>query len=368
MRVAVILTARPSYAKLQTVIAALLKRSVDVQLIACASALLEKYGRVVDVVRQQFPDLPITECYSTYEGANLITSGKETGALLTELVSVLSRLSVDTVVVCADRHEVLAAAQAAAYLHLRLCHMQGGETSGSIDQKIRDSITHLADIHCVCTRRAAFRVYGLIGDWASIRHTGCPSIDLAQQALQSPPVTIQELSARGIGGIVDPERDRFIVVLQHPNTQEVGDAGVQMDATLQALGEQPAAIFWPGQDAGQETMARRIRVALQSPYRWRAFKTLAPERFLRLVSQAACVVGNSSAGIRECSYLGVPVVNVGTRQQGRERGPNVVDVPYDATAIALAIRRQMAHGPYPSSCLYGSGNAGEQIAEVICGG
>ena len=143
MRVAVVLTARPSYAKLKTVIVALLARHVDVQMICCASALLERYGRVVDVVRADFPQLEITEAWSTYEGANLITSAKETGALLTELGAVLSRLRPDVSVVCADRHEVLAAAQAAAYLHLPLLHLQGGERSGSIDDRIRDAITQL---------------------------------------------------------------------------------------------------------------------------------------------------------------------------------------------------------------------------------
>src|SRR3990167_9826074 len=104
MRVAVVLTARPSYAKLKPVLSALVARGVDVQLIACASALLERYGRVVDVARKDFPDVEVTEVWSVYEGANLLTSAKETGALLTELSVVLSRLRPDHVLVCADRH------------------------------------------------------------------------------------------------------------------------------------------------------------------------------------------------------------------------------------------------------------------------
>lgn len=368
MRVAVILTARPSYAKLKTVVAALVARQVDVQMICCASALLERYGKVVDIVRQDFPQLAVTECYSTYEGANLITSAKETGALLTELCAVLARFRPDAVLICADRHEVLAVAQAATYLHLPLVHLQGGERSGSIDDRIRDSITQLADWHCVSTEKAKYRVYALTGDWDRIVNTGCPSIDLAKQALSDPPVTLEELGGSG------PRLDLaspFVIVLQHSVTDEAEQAGAQMLATLEAVGEisLPRIIFWPGEDAGQEAVAKAIRVWKdQRPdLAIHTVRNLPPARFLKLLTQCACLVGNSSVGIREGSYLGVPVVNIGTRQAGRERGPNVIESSHDEGCIIPSIEQQIAYGPYPSSPLYGRGDAGERIAEVLCG-
>lgn len=366
MRVAVIVTARPSYAKLKPVISALVSRSVDVQVIACASALLERYGYVRGIIGQDFPQLHITECYSTYEGATLVTSAKETGALLTELGARLHDLRPDVVVVCADRHEVLAAAQAAAYGHVPLVHVQGGERSGSIDDKVRDAITHLADIHCVSTEVARCRVYALTGDYNAVHLTGCPSIDVAKAAQADPPLTGAEL--QGTGPDLDL-RYPFLIVLQHPVTNEADQAGAQMQATLEAVAQVPTPriVFWPGEDAGADAMSQTIRAwrhqhPEQSIY---TVKNFAPRRFLRLLTQASVLVGNSSAGIREASYLGVPVVNVGTRQHGRERGPNVVDVGYDADAIWAASCDQIAHGPYPSSALYGRGDAGEKIAEVI---
>ena len=368
MRVAVVLTARPSWAKLEPVCRALKARpDVELQIIACASALLERYGRVVDVVKAQ--DYEVAgEIWSTYEGANLVTSAKETGALLTELGATLSRLLPDIAIVCADRHEVLAAAQAAAYLHLPLLHLQGGERSGSIDDRTRDAITHLSDFHCVSTELARMRVYGLTGTWDAIHLTGCPSIDVAQEAQHDPDLTLAEL--QGTGPDIDL-RYQFLVVLQHPVTNEMDHAGEQMRATLEAVTQvsMPRIVFMPGEDAGADAMAKVIR-------EWRhthpeqtiyTVKNFPPRKFLKLLTQAAVLVGNSSAGIRECSALGTPVVNVGTRQQGRERGPNVVDVGHDADAIYKATCAQIAHGPYPSSKLYGRGNAGERIAEVICG-
>lgn len=363
MRVAVILTARPSYAKLRPVIAALVARSVDVQLIVCASALLERYGAVVNVVRKDFPDVPITEVWSTLEGSTLLTSAKETGILLNGLADTLSMWRPDGVLICADRHEVLGAAQAAAYCGVPLFHLQGGESSGSIDDKVRDAITHLADVHCVCTEFARGRVYGLIGDWDQIHLTGCPSIDEAKAALQGPPVTLDELS--GVGASINLAQP-FITILQHSVTSEVERAADDLDRSIVACLATgfPTVVFWPGQDAGAEAMSKRIRL-------WdgkiRAVRNLPPQRFLKLLTQTACLIGNSSAGIREASYLGVPVVNVGLRQQNRQRGPNVIDV-MAVNGIYPAIAEQIAHGPYPSSTLYGDGAAAARIANVICSG
>ena len=368
MKVAVILTARPSWAKLEPVCRALKRRGdVELQIVACASALLERYGNVSRVVRAQGYEVA-AECWSTYEGANLITSAKETGALLTELAARLHDLRSDVVVVCADRHEVLAAAQAAAYRHVALVHLQGGERTGSIDDRVRDSITQLADVHCVATQCAQLRVYSLTSGSPHVYLTGCPSIDVAKEARDGPPVTLDELG--GTGPDVDLNGP-FVVVLQHPVTNEMADAGAQMTMTLEALSKVPAAriVFWPGEDAGADAMSKAIRVwiAEHPSETWHTVRNLPPARFVRLLTQAGCLVGNSSAGIRECSYLGVPVVNIGTRQQGRARALNVVDVPYDAERIWAATCEQIAHGPYRSSTLYGHGDAGEKIAEVICG-
>ena len=362
VKVAVILTARPSWAKLEPVCRALQARpDVELQIIACASALLERYGRVVEVVRSQGYEIA-AECWSTYEGATLLTSAKETGALLTELGSVLSRLQPDVAVVCADRHEVLAAAQAVSYLHIPLVHLQGGERTGSIDDRVRDSITALADYHCVATERAHFRVYGLTGAAGRIWNTGCPSIDVATEAQAQPPVTVAELG--GAGAAIDLDQP-FVVVLQHPVTSEADQAGAQMVDTLDGCCTHvpQVVVFWPGQDAGADAMSKAIREAQGAVH---TVRSLPPARFLRLLTQARVLIGNSSAGIRECSYLGVPVVNIGTRQHGRERGPNVIDVPHEAGAIGRAIAQQLQQGPSPSSTLYGTGTAGAQIAAVIC--
>lgn len=371
-KVCVVVTARPSWAKLQTICEALRARhDVELQMVACASALLERYGRVVDVIKSQGFTID-AECWSAYEGANLVTSAKETGALLSELAAVLQRLRPTVVLCCADRHEVLAVAQAAAYLHIPLGHAQGGERTGSIDDRVRDSITSLSDFHFPCTEQAAFRVYMLTGAHDRIWQVGCSSIDLAKRAQLEPPVTAEELG--GAGAPIDLSQP-FGMLLQHPVTSEADQAHRQMHMTLLALelSRLPAVVLWPGQDAGADGASKAIREHQEQYHSLHTVRNLAPNRFLKLLTQASVLVGNSSAGIRECAYLGVPVVNVGSRQHGRERGPNVIDVPHggmdtDATiGIAAAIQRQIAHGRYPSDSRYGVGDSGQRIAEVLSG-
>jgi UDP-hydrolysing UDP-N-acetyl-D-glucosamine 2-epimerase len=363
VRIAVVVTARPSWTKLQTICEALRAMpDVELQIIACASALLERYGRVVDVIKAQGFEIA-AECWSTVEGSNLLTSALETGALCAQLSAVLSRLSPGVVVVCADRHEVLAAAQAGAYSHLSVAHVQGGEKTGSIDDKVRDSITALADYHFPCTTLSKFRVVSLTGAYDRVWAFGCSAIDLAKRAQSEPPVTEDELG--GAGAVVNLSKP-FTLVLQHPVTNEAESAKAQMWETLHALPHDlPAVCLWPGQDAGAEGTSKAIREYQELYGTLHTVRNLPPTRFLKLMTQCAVMVGNSSAGIRESAFLGTPVVDIGSRQWGRERAKNVVWAPYDSVAIRACIDQQLAHGPYASSALYGSGNAGQQIAEVL---
>jgi UDP-hydrolysing UDP-N-acetyl-D-glucosamine 2-epimerase len=173
----------------------------------------------------------------------------------------------------------------------------------------------------------------------------------------------------GVGDKIDLNQP-FLLVSQHPVTTEYGAGERQITATLEAirdLGDLPALILWPNADAGSDDIARGIR-------KWRErkldahmhfFKNLPVETYVRLMKRTACLIGNSSSGIREGAFIGTPVVNIGSRQDMRERGDNVLDAPHDRAAIAAAIRRQVAHGPYALQPIYGEGNAGQRIADTL---
>lgn len=364
-RIAVVVTARPSWTKLQTICEALQQMpDVELQIIACASALLERYGNVSTVIEQA----GFTICervWSVHEGENLVTSAKGTAALLCELSGALCRMRPSGVVVCADRHEVLGAAQAAAYLHIPVMHLQGGERTGSIDDRVRDSVTALATYHFPCTDLARFRVVSLTGAYDRTWAFGCSAVDLAKRAQSEPPVTEDELG--GAGAVIDLSKP-FVVLLQHPVTNEADHAHAQMWETLYALPPNIGVVtLWPGQDAGANGISKAIREYQEAHGTLHTVRNLPPTRFLRLMTQCAALIGNSSAGIRESAFLGTPVVDIGSRQMGRERAGNVVWAPHEQGVIRQAIERQMAHGRYPSDGLYGSGDAGQKIAEVLRG-
>lgn len=364
--VALVVTARPSYARVKTLILALQQRC-RVRLVLGGSALLERYGAVVDLIEAECGPAA-WKCWSVVEGETLETAARSTGLLLTDFAAAFRSLQPDAVIVHGDRYEVLGAAAAARILELPLIHLQGGEQTGSVDDRIRDAVTQLADCHLVSTYAARQRVAdarnferGQFFHAVNIHWTGCPSIDVARGVAEAPLVDPDEIG--GAGASCDLSSP-FLVVLQHPTTDRYGTAFDDMALTLASCAHLglPTIVFWPGNEAGMAAASKAIRLRQDMVH---TVRNLPPERFLSLLTQSACLVGNSSVGIRECSYLGVPVVNVGDRQRHRERAENVVDVQPDPWAIADAIQSQMAHGPYPSSSLYGDGRGGERMAEAV---
>jgi UDP-hydrolysing UDP-N-acetyl-D-glucosamine 2-epimerase len=285
------------------------------------------------------------------------------------MTTVFDNLRPDVVVTVADRYETLATAVAAAYLNIPVAHVQGGEVTGSIDEKVRHAVTKLADLHLVSTAKAAERVIRMGEDPEMVVVTGCPSIDLACEILRDPALTFDPMERYGgVGQSVDLSNG-YVVVMQHPVTTEYQRARADVLETLHAARDTglPTLWFWPNPDAGSDGTSNGIRSfrELERPTNIHFFKNMAPADFLRLLYNSRCIVGNSSVGIRECSFLGVPAVNIGSRQQGRDRGQNVIDVAHDRGAIGAAMAKHFANGRYPRDPLYGNGRAGERIAEVL---
>lgn len=368
-KVCVVITARPSYARIKSALRAIADHPhLELQLVVAASALLDRYGSAVHFIERDGFDIA-ARVYMVVEGENLVTSAKSTGLGLVELATVLDNLRPDVMVTVADRYETLATAVAAAYMNIPVAHVQGGEVTGSIDDKVRHAVTKLSNLHFVATQDAAERVIRLGEHPSTVFATGCPSIDLAASILASPAMDVDPFTKYGgVGAPVDLADD-YLVVMQHPVTTEYEDARRHITETLYAIRElgMPALWFWPNVDAGSDGTSKGIRMFREnerSP-NIHFFKNMSPEDFLRVAYHSACVVGNSSVAIRECSFLGVPAVNIGTRQAGRERARNVIDVGYDRAAIIAAVRHQLKSGRLPSDTVYGDGKAGPRIAELL---
>lgn len=369
-KVCVVITARPSYSRIKTAMLAIKEHpGLELQIVLAGSALLDRYGSIEYTIEKDGFEVN-EKVYMVLEGENPMAMAKTTGIGLLELSNILFNLKPDIVLVIADRFETISVSIAAAYQNIPLVHVQGGEITGNIDEKVRHANTKLADIHFVASETAKERVIRLGEDPEYVFNTGCPSIDLAAGTLESPGLSFDPYKKYGGVGETPSLENGYIVVMQHPVTTEYEESRKQIMQTLEAAKELtlPILWFWPNVDAGADGISKGIRA-----YRERNdiphihfFKNMAPEDFLQLLYNAKCLVGNSSVGIRECSFLGVPVVNIGTRQDGRDRGPNVIDVSYGKDAILNAINKWIHTEERPaSSHVYGGGDAGKKMADIL---
>ncbi len=368
-KICVVVTARPSYSRIRTALKAINDHpDLELQLVVAASALLDRYGNAIQAIERD--GFAIAQrVYMVLEGENLVTSAKSTGIGLSELATVFDNLEPDAVVTIADRYETLATAVAASYMNIPVVHVQGGEVTGSIDEKVRHAVTKLANLHLVSTNLAAERVRRLGEEPDSIFVTGCPSIDIAAEVAARPAMDFDPfVKYGGVGPTTDLSRG-YVVVMQHPVTTEYEEARQQVDETLYAVKDfgVPVLWFWPNVDAGSDGTSKGIRVfrEKEDPPNFHLFRNMSPEDFLRLLCGATAIVGNSSVAIRECSYLGVPAVNIGSRQLGRERGQNVIDVDHDRREISDAVQTHIKRGKPKRDLLYGDGKAGGRIADCL---
>jgi UDP-hydrolysing UDP-N-acetyl-D-glucosamine 2-epimerase len=268
------------------------------------------------------------------------------------------------------RFETMATALAAAYMNIPVAHTMGGEVSGTIDESIRHAVTKFAHIHFPASKDAQERIIKLGERPQDVYLVGCPRIDLVADIMQKDDglSTLKELFADGVGGSFDINKP-FVLVSQHPVTTEYGAGEKQITATLAAVKSMglSAIVLWPNADAGSDDIAKGIR-------KWREqkldanmhfFKNLPTATYIHLMRKAACLLGNSSSGIREGAYIGTPVINIGSRQDKRERGANVIDSAHEQKAIESALQVQLNHGRYAMEPIYGDGFAGKKIADVL---
>jgi UDP-hydrolysing UDP-N-acetyl-D-glucosamine 2-epimerase len=362
------ITSRAYYGRSQLLIRKLhAHEGVELELMLGGAILLDKYSRHIadDIEAGGFS---ISGSFlNVIEGGNHVAMAKTACLTALEFTNGLHSLNPDIVVICGDRFEQLAIAMAAAYLNITLAHIEGGDVTGSIDESVRHAITKLSHLHFVTNDEAHRRVLAMGEDPRFVYNTGSLDVELASRV--SKLLTANEINAYGVGHTVDIGKP-FLVVIQHPVTTE-RDNRAHIETTLNAVAAlaMPAVWFWPNPDAGTGEMSESLRHVREQhaelAERMRFITNIPADDFVALLRQAACVVGNSSAGIKECSYLGTPVVDIGVRQQGRQAAAHVVNVPYDAGAIRTAIARQLAHGRYPPSTIYYRPDTSDRILETL---
>lgn len=367
-KVTVVITARASYSRIKTVLLALKKdSSIDLEIILKASALVGDYGSILSYLEEDQLDVSY-KIYSLVNTQDISFQVKTTALGMIELSNHFSNSRTDAVITIADRFETIATAIAASYMNIPLIHIQGGEDTGNIDNKVRNSITFLSDYHFVSNKEAQEKLLSMKIESDKIFNLGCPSIDLVDIAKQRK--IDNELLYNGYswsGEKVDIEK-KYIVVMQHSVTNEPNSKD-QIQETINAVKKlkMPTIWFWPNVDSGTDAISKGLRL-FNNAYREfpvTFLKSLDPQDFLNLISKSSVLIGNSSVGIRESAYIGLPVVNIGSRQEKRTRAKNVIDVDYNSNEIYFAVKKQLANKHFEKSTIYGSGDSGRKIANHI---
>jgi len=366
-KICIVVNSRANYGRIKSVMRAVQNHpNLELQLIIGASALLYRFGNVADLIRSDGFEASAT-VYSIVEGETPTTMAKSTGMAIMELATQFENIKPDIALTVADRFETMATAVAASYMNIPLAHTQGGEVTGNIDESVRHAVTKLSHLHFPATAQAAEYLVRMGEDPETVHYTGCPAIDLvADLDLTLPPDIFTRY--KGVGADLDPAKP-YLVVLQHPVTSEYGSGFDQINQTLKAverIGMQTAWL-WPNVDAGSDDISKGLRMYREekTPDWLHMYRNFSVEDYARLINGAQCLVGNSSSALREGAYLGVPAVNIGNRQQGREHGENVVHVANDAEAISAAISSQISNGRHSRSELFGDGSAGGKIADIL---
>lgn len=370
--ICVFIGSRANYSSLKSVMRAIQAHpKLSLQVVVGASALLDRFGKIETLVAEDGFH-PNYSFHNIIEGENPTTMAKSTGLGMIEMAMVLRNLSPDFVLVVGDRFEIMSVALAAAYMNIRIAHTMGGEVTGTIDESIRHAITKLSHVHFPANEDSRLRILKMGENPDFVFNVGCPRIDLVAEELEKDSfVETKNLYERfpGVGPGGFDLKKPFLLVSQHPVTTEYGKGREQIEETLNALQEfkMPTIMLWPNIDAGSDDISKGIRTFREKfhPNWLYVVKNFPTDTYIHLMNTTSCLVGNSSSGIREGAFIGTPTVNIGTRQNRRLHGKNVISASYSKISIVDSIQRQLSNGKYPSEKIYGDGEAGSQIAEVL---
>lgn len=365
-KILVILVDRANYGRMKPVMLSLRKkRGINLCVVCAGSMLLERFGCAKKTVVEDGFNV-VDDVYLEVEGSLPTTMTKSIGLGIIEFSSVIKKNNPDLVCIIGDRYEALAAAIATTHQNYCLVHLQGGEVTGSIDESTRHAITKLAHYHYPATQRSGRYIAKMGEDRRTIFTLGCPSADVVAKAAKKLPEKV--FAAAGVGHKIDFQNP-YLLVLFHPVTTDYSNQETQMEELLRAIVKMSmqTVLLWPNIDAGADGVTKSIRKLREktSSLPLHAYKNFSPEIYIPLLKHAACCIGNSSSFVRETSFLGTPVVLVGSRQDGREWSHSVSRVEPRESDIYRAIMRQIRHGSYDPSNLYGSVGCSNKIAESI---
>jgi GDP/UDP-N,N'-diacetylbacillosamine 2-epimerase (hydrolysing) len=336
--------------------------NLELRLVVTDQHLYERFGKTMSEVAASFPIDAAIDMEQAGDGNE--DRARAVGRCMVKAVDVLAEIRPDFLLVIGDRGEVFAACIAAHNMRIAIAHVQGGDVSGSLDEPVRHAITKLAHVHFPSTEASARRIVAMGEEPWRVHVVGDTHIDQLFLDAVTPAADI------ALKYDVSPDQP-FVLVLQHSDSTEPENAAGQMAETVAAIRASGvrALLVYPCSDQGFEGIISEIERARNAPGITVHRNIPAPD-FLGLQRMAACLVGNSSAGLIEAPYFRLPAVNVGDRQRGRERTGNVIDVGYRRDEILGAIDRALNDSAFRHTLgtlvpPFGDGTAYLRITEVL---
>ena len=370
IKVCVAIFSRANYGSIKSVLDELKKnKKFKLQILTGGSANVDKFGFISKSIIKDHFNIS-SDIHFFVDGDKPISMVKTTALGMIETSSVLENLKPDIVLTIGDRYETMATVISASYMNIPVAHTMGGEVSGTIDESVRHAITKLSHIHFPATAKAKRNIIKMGEDTNYVFNVGCPRIDLVKKSLNKEIVNFdKKVFANGVGESFDLNK-RFLTVMQYPVTTEYKDSSEQILETLKGIYRfnLPILFFWPNPDSGTDKIAKKIRQWREKGLAKKTWftKNLDHELFFHILNKTACLIGNTSSAIREGSFIGVPAVSVGTRQNSRERGKNIINATNDAEDIFKKISIQLKKNRKTlKSNLYGDGNSSKKIVKIL---
>jgi len=365
-KIAVVTGTRAEYGILFPVLRAIESEpGLELSLVVTGMHLSHEFGYTVSEIEKDGFKID-TRVNMLPEADTLSAMAKSIGMGITEMAQVWEQLKPDIILVLGDRVEPLAATIAGTYMNIPVAHIHGGDSPrGGLDEYARHAITKLAHIHFPATKKSAERIIKMGEDEWRVHMVGSPALDVIMNAKLLPRKALCEKLGMDL-----PQP--LVLLVQHPVTTQVDEAPGQIKETLEAIVEMahPTIIIYPNSDAGGRRMIEIIKEYENRHHFIKSLKSLPRKEYLSLMKAASVLIGNSSSGIIDAPSFGLPAVNIGNRQEGRERGDNVIDVGHNRLEIIKAVKKALNDEDFLNKVKrgtnpYGNGKASKRIAEVL---
>jgi len=337
--------------------------ALDLKLIVCGMHLCPEYGMTINEIEQD--GFEIADKFETILASDTgVAMANSIGLSIISMAQCFDRIKPDLLLILGDRGEMLAAATTAIYMNIPVAHIHGGEVTGTVDESVRHAITKLSHIHFPANEDSKQRILKLGEKEKNIFVVGAPGLDYIKKT--------KYISRKEMLNKFNLEDDKIFLLTEHPVTTERDMVEWQIRETLDAVVElgYQTIVSYPNSDNGGREIIRIIEEYRAKYLFLKVFRNLSQVEYLSFLDIAEVMIGNSSSGIIEAPSFKLPVVNIGSRQDGRLRACNVIDIPYGRDSVIRGIKEAIYDESFKKqlkNCTnpYGDGNASGRISQIL---